>query len=49
MRNPVTIPAGESINYTFTVLANSGGTFLGQITFQEVIGNQQLSEQQKRY
>ena len=31
------------------MLANSGGTFLGQVTFQEVIGDQKLSMAQKRY
>jgi len=35
------------------VLANSGGTFLGQITFQEVLGTSKIdndrSERQKRY
>jgi hypothetical protein len=29
MKNPVTIKEGATLRYTFTVLANSGGTFLG--------------------
>jgi hypothetical protein len=29
MKNPVVIDAGKTLSYTFTVLANSGGTFLG--------------------
>ena len=29
MKNPVTIKAGSTLDYKFTVLANSGGTFLG--------------------
>jgi len=51
--NPIHMSPGETRNYTFTVLANSGGTFLGQITFQEVLGkskeDSERSDKQKRY